>query len=221
MHGTLRSQWLACLTDSSQPCYSRELSTFQDDVGLKLGQQGLSYGVGQLVHWRRLHARIKSAQEGLLSSSLMQWTAWQSMLRTSLKPCRKGIACTVLGLSMCQPCSCFVEYCCLTVWSVMSTPSTLSSRLCQYSTQAWLLIWLHCKVVQERQRSMGSVNLHNIKFFTRCSAYLFQDYCKDWAEQMIVSVVLVCSEPLALHMLHSKQPSSQASSPPWSADNLL
>ena len=30
-----------------------------------------------------------------------------------------------------------------------------------------------------------------------------QDYCKDWAEQMIVSVVLVCSESLAPHIMHS------------------
>ena len=54
---------------------------------------------------------------------------------------------------------------------------------------------------------MVSMNVHNNKAFTKCNASLIQDYCKDWAEQMIVSVVLVCSEPLALHTLHSKQPS--------------
>ena len=31
-----------------------------------------------------------------------------------------------------------------------------------------------------------------------------QDYCKDWAEQIIVSTVLVCSEGLAPHIMHSK-----------------
>ncbi len=31
-----------------------------------------------------------------------------------------------------------------------------------------------------------------------------QDYCKDWAEQTIVSVVLVCSEGLAPHIMHSE-----------------
>ena len=38
-----------------------------------------------------------------------------------------------------------------------------------------------------------------------CNAPWLQDFSKDWAEQMIVSVVLVCSEPHALHILHSKQ----------------
>lgn len=70
------------------------------------------------------------------------------------------------------------------------------------------LFWLHCRVhLQEKQANMVSVNVHNNKAFTKCNASLIQDYCKDWAEQMIVSVVLVCSEPLALHTLHSKQPS--------------
>lgn len=90
-------------------------------------------------------------------------------------------------------------------------PSTVSVRVYQCSIQAWLtaclLIGLHCKVVQERQSNVVSMNLHTINDFTLCNASLFQDFCKDWAEQMIVSVVLVCSEPLALHMLHSKQPS--------------
>ena len=40
----------------------------------------------------------------------------------------------------------------------------------------------------------------------QCSGCWLQDFSKDWAEQMIVSVVLVCSEPRALHILHSKQP---------------
>ena len=31
--------------------------------------------------------------------------------------------------------------------------------------------------------------------------WLLQDYCKDWAEQLIVSVVLVCSESKAPEML--------------------
>lgn len=55
-----------------------------------------------------------------------------------------------------------------------------------------------------RGANVISTNLQKIKIFTLCNASLLQDYCKDWAEQMIVSVVLVCSEPLALHMLHSK-----------------
>lgn len=40
-----------------------------------------------------------------------------------------------------------------------------------------------------------------------------QDYCKDWAEQMIVSVVLVCSEPLAPHIMHSRDAWSHAYQP--------
>lgn len=40
-----------------------------------------------------------------------------------------------------------------------------------------------------------------------------QDFSKDWAEQMIVSVVLVCSEPQALHILHSRDAWSHAYQP--------
>lgn len=40
-----------------------------------------------------------------------------------------------------------------------------------------------------------------------------QDYCKDWAEQMIVSVVLVCSESLAPHIMHSRDAWSHAYQP--------
>ena len=67
--------------------------------------------------------------------------------------------------------------------------SELSYRLYQCNVIA-------CKMV---------MRLHKIMVLTVCNASTFQDFCKDWAEQMIVSVVLVCSEPLALHMLHSKQ----------------
>lgn len=44
-----------------------------------------------------------------------------------------------------------------------------------------------------------------------------QDFSKDWAEQMIVSVVLVCSEPRALHILHSKQTCASLLWPPCTA----
>ncbi|DBA82847.1 TPA: hypothetical protein ACH3X1_007069 [Trebouxia sp. C0004] len=40
-----------------------------------------------------------------------------------------------------------------------------------------------------------------------------QDYCKDWAEQTIVSVVLVCSEGLAPHIMHSRDAWSHAYQP--------
>ena len=34
-----------------------------------------------------------------------------------------------------------------------------------------------------------------------CVYCLLQDYCKDWAEQLIVSVVLICSESKAPQMM--------------------
>lgn len=48
-----------------------------------------------------------------------------------------------------------------------------------------------------------------------CNAPWLQDFSKDWAEQMIVSVVLVCSEPQALHILHSKQTHASMLQLPW------